>query len=191
MDQSVEHSAFYVETPHDPIEVPGVIVFVPSPDSPSEQIRNLDEARRRRVHEQGHLGKVAQVSPSRALVAKIPGQSLQRLFVVRLVHDHETTVLLALAVPLPCKEQVEAVADLLEGTLDRASSGDTACLSTTTAKATTPRFAFFNRSRPPSIAASRSGRSMVPFHGAFFPLAMTLACSSTSWTGPTPSPETN
>ena len=44
MNQSVDHSAFCVETPHDPIEVPGIGVFITSPDSPRQQVRNLDKA---------------------------------------------------------------------------------------------------------------------------------------------------
>ena len=99
-------------------------------------------------------------------------------------------MLVTLPVPQPPEVQVEAVADLLECTLDR-SSGETACLSTTTAKAITPRFAFLSRSRPSSIAANRSFRTIVPFHGALLPFAMMLACSSTSCTAPTPRVETN
>lgn len=45
MDQAVNHTAFGVEPAGHAIEVSCVAVFVTPPDSPRQEVSNLDEAR--------------------------------------------------------------------------------------------------------------------------------------------------
>ena len=99
MDQAVNHTAFGVEPAGHAIEVSCVAVFVTPPDSPRQEVSNLDEARGVRVHEHRHLGQISQISPPGAFLPKSPRQSLEGFFVVRLVHHHQAPVFFFLPVP--------------------------------------------------------------------------------------------
>ena len=116
MDQSMDHATFGVKATNYPVEEACIAMLVASPNRPGKQVGNLDETRCRRFQEQRHLGEVAQVSPSRAFVSKVPGQYLKCPFVVGVVHYNQTAIPFALSVPQSRKEQIEAIADLFECT---------------------------------------------------------------------------
>ena len=98
MDEAVDDAAFRIESVDDPIEVASVAVLVASPNGPREQIGDLNETRGGGIGEQRDLGEIAQVAPSRALVAVTLCEALQGSLVARLVHHHQATLRFAIAV---------------------------------------------------------------------------------------------
>lgn len=99
MDQAVNDTAFGVEPADHAVEISRIAVFVTPPDSPRQEVDNLDETRGIRVHEQRHLGQISQIPPPGAFLPKAPSQSLEGFFVVRLVHHHQASVFFFLPVP--------------------------------------------------------------------------------------------
>ena len=77
MDQAVHDATFGVKPRRNSVEIPGVLKLIPAPDGPGDKVSKLNETGRAGINEQGDLGHVAQVAPSRTLDAKFTRQVLQ------------------------------------------------------------------------------------------------------------------
>ena len=93
MYQAVHDSALFIKTADNFVEVACVAVLITPPNRPCKQVRNLDETRSSRIYEQRDFSKISKCSPSCAIFSKAACQSLQSLFIMRIVHDNQSTVL--------------------------------------------------------------------------------------------------
>lgn len=93
VNEPVQHAALGIEPGDDFIKVSGILKIVSTPNSPGDEIGDLDNTRGLRIDEERHFSHVAEFSPARSLNAKRAGETLKRAFIVRLVHDDEAAML--------------------------------------------------------------------------------------------------
>ena len=96
--QTVKHAALFIEAPDNLVEVARITELVSSPDRPSQKVCYLDQPGRGRVYEQRDFSYIAKLAPSGSVLTEASCQSLQRIFIMPLVHHDQPT--LRVSVPM-------------------------------------------------------------------------------------------
>ncbi len=129
MNQAVYYPTLRVELWEERIEEPPIAVFVTAPGGISDQVGQLNQTRSAGVDEQRHLGKVTKFPPTAAIEAKMSRQSLNGLFVFRVVHDNQTALIALPAIAIPrstvsaLQKKVKPIAQFFKRDLDRILRG--------------------------------------------------------------------
>jgi hypothetical protein len=113
--QPVNNAVVRIEFWDQLIEKTAILMLISAPSGPSDQIRQLDHARRLRVDKKGHLGEIPKVTPPSAVDAEMPGQRLEFALMTGLIHDDESllTVIRVVFVE-PLKKEVKPTGNVLE-----------------------------------------------------------------------------
>jgi len=112
--QAVDNTALAIKPVRNHIEKLAVASFILSPKSIGHQISVLDTASRFGIYEERHVSYIVRCSPSVSASPEFGGEGLQTSFARGFVQNNQASLRISSMVKTS-KEQIETVANLLEG----------------------------------------------------------------------------